>query len=429
MEILNTPANKATAELESEHQALAQVRELLYSDDRGSVKDALDRLAIIESRISDPVARAKDLDEVIVSVMRDNLATERELRKVLKPVLVEQFHQTARDEPDVMAEALFPILGPAIRKMIGNLVSPDKNARKRKYRLEQLLLIDKMSGLPVSQISSDAVVIQDADMVSGMLSAIQSFVHDAFSADEFDGLNTLQVGELSVWIEWGPSAVLAAVVRGAPPQSLREAMQIYLEQLHCDHGESLSHYDGDSSQYLHLKPKLTKLLDNHDASLKNRYKHLSSKSKNWMIGFSALVLCSVGWFAYSTIDAKKWQQYVASLEAIPGVVIIDHERRFRDYQIKGLKDPRVIIPGSLITDADINPEFVSHRFEAYQALHPSFVLDAVNSLIDLPDGVSLNLEGSVLQISGSVGFSWLQNTRQKLSATAGIDRIVYLGSQ
>ena len=61
--------------------------------------------------------------------------------------------------------------------------------------------------------------VQDADMVSGMLTAIRDFVGDSFKVSEDEGLEALKVGELSVWIEQGPQAVLAAVMRGSAPRA------------------------------------------------------------------------------------------------------------------------------------------------------------------------------------------------------------------
>lgn len=45
-------------------------------------------------------------------------------------------------------------------------------------------------------------------MVSGMLTAIRDFVADSFSVEEGEGLESILVGELNVWIEHGPEAIL-----------------------------------------------------------------------------------------------------------------------------------------------------------------------------------------------------------------------------
>ena len=82
------------------------------------------------------------------------------------------------------------------------------------YRVEQVFLIHRKTGLLLQHVSATAAGVQDADMISGMLTAIRDFVHDSFGGKEGDWLDTFQVGEFTVWVEQGPQAVLAAVIRG-----------------------------------------------------------------------------------------------------------------------------------------------------------------------------------------------------------------------
>ncbi len=61
----------------------------------------------------------------------------------------------------------------------------------------------------------------DADLISGMLTAIRDFVADSFARErEVGGLRRFSVGELTVMVEQGPQALIAAVVRGEAPDSL-----------------------------------------------------------------------------------------------------------------------------------------------------------------------------------------------------------------
>ena len=75
-------------------------------------------------------------------------------------------------------------------------------------------------------------------MVSGMLTAIRDFAQDSFRVSDDEALDTLQVGELSVWIEQGPHAILAAVIRGTAPPELRTALQEALERVHARFGDA-----------------------------------------------------------------------------------------------------------------------------------------------------------------------------------------------
>jgi len=93
------------------------------------------------------------------------------------------------------------------------------------YRVEQVFLIHKKTGLLLQHVSAVPGAVQDADMVSGMLTAIQDFVHDSFSSRRSDELETLQVGDLTVWIEQGPLAILAGVIRGNAPSDVPRSLR------------------------------------------------------------------------------------------------------------------------------------------------------------------------------------------------------------
>jgi len=358
--------------------------------------------------------------------MKIRLSKDEELGDALKPVVVSQFHQTARDQPDIMADALFPILGPAMRKMITAMLTPDKNAKKRSYRLEQLFLIEKNTGLPVCHVSSDSASTQDADMVSGMLNAIQSFVHEAFEADEFDGLNTLQVGELSVWIEWGPSAVLAAVIRGVAPQKIREAMQVKLEDIHQAYQSELLNYSGETEPFDPLRPELHEFLNTHDGTFKNKWRNLPNRIQQILVGLGIAAICLVAWTIYNLYDEHRWETYIERVQQEPGIIVTDSERRFRDYKLVGLRDPLAIEPNTLLEGTSLNPEHVVFEFKAYQALNPDFTLKRLTKLLDPPEGITLSLENNTLFIRGDVGLErveWLEQAKKLAQVVTGVDRI------
>ncbi len=385
---------------EEDSDQLEALRDLLLWNDRLQHSTLDSRLEQLEKRIVDPEMRIADTSEVLVQAMRQSLKKDEQLSDTLKPVVVEQFHYTSRNDPEVMADALFPILGPAIRKMIAAMLIPDKHSKKRTYRLEQLFLIDKETGLPICHVAADTAYTQDADMVSGMLSAIQSFVHEAFSANDFDGLNTLQIGELSVWIEWGPSAILAAVIRGAAPEKLREAMQVQLEDIHGGYAAALEQYEGDAQPFETLKPELTTFLDNHDGTLKTKIKSLPPQIKKLLGGAALATMLLLFWMIYQGYDAYRWNSYVASVEDQPGIVVTKSVRKFRHYMLRGLRDPLAIEPSALLKESSVNRDHLDQYFEPFHAVHPDFVLTRVTALLLPPDNVELTIAGDTLRVKG-----------------------------
>ena len=107
------------------------------------------------------------------------------------------------------------------------------------YRVDQVFLIHRETGLLLQHVSSDIRAGQDADQISAMLTAITDFVRDSFATEAGDTLDALRVGDLAVSVEEGPHAILACVVRGSVPYSVRSVFQNALESVHMQLGAEL----------------------------------------------------------------------------------------------------------------------------------------------------------------------------------------------
>lgn len=401
------------------------MRRLLFDAEHSQLTEIQQTLSELEKRITEPELRVADVSEILPSAIDQSVSKNEKLGDALKPVLVNQFHLTAREEPDVMADALFPILGPAIRKMITAMLTPD-SASNRRYKVEQAFLINNETGLHICHASGQSVAARDADMVSGMLSAIQSFVHEAFSANEFDGLDKLQVGEVSVWIEWGPHALLAVVVRGIPPQRLREAMQIQLESIHQQYARPLSNYDGNNEPFAPIQPVLVKFLNGHDGSVKAVVGGLSEKAIMWIAVATAAALFTVLYALYNWHESNRWQAYLQTLNSEPGYVIVSDERQDGAYRVRGLRDPMARKPSELFTPGGIDADAIRFDLKPYQSLEGEFILKRLNAFLDPPASIKLSLDGTTLSIIGVVDKSWKARADQIVQAMPGIDTVIYL---
>lgn len=389
-----------------------KLRSILVQPEREKLKQLQEQLNALQFKITDEQTRINDASEVLVEATNRAKKRDDTYSNTLKPVVVEQFQSSARENPEIMAEALFPILGPAIRKMIANMLSRDSNKTKRTYKFEQLFLIEKESGLPICHATSGAAEAQDADMVSGMLSAIQSFVHDAFSTQEFDGLNTLQLGELSVWIEWGPSAVIAAVIRGVAPEHCRTALQQLNEDIHSNYAEQLDNYNGDDSSFSDIKSDFVLFMDNHDSRLRNRVRNLPERARRNLVILGIATALLLGWLVLNQLDKRKWNAFVAKLDSQPGIVVTSSSRSRNNYTVKGLRDPLAISPIALTADSGLDPDEIVFELEPYQALNTDFNLQRIKSVLTPSEGVSLSLDGTVLNITGATSKSWMNNAKR-----------------
>jgi len=129
------------------------------------------------------------------------------------------------------------------------------------FRVEQVFLIHKKTGLSLGHVVAPAIAMQDPSLVSGMLSAIQDFVRDSFHASQEQGINRMNVGDLDVWIEQGPYAIIACVIRGIAPRDVRVRMAEVLENVHREHAAQLDTFEGDTAPFAKVGEELSRCLE------------------------------------------------------------------------------------------------------------------------------------------------------------------------
>lgn len=271
----------STALVEQPDDELAALRALLLRPERAELESLRERLENTDVRTQD-VSRV--LAEAIVLRARE----DDELRRALQPVFVQAMRTAVREDPQFIIDAIYPVIGAAIRKAIANALREFMRGlntslkvfslRRLKwrweawrtgvplaevvlrhtlvYRVEQVFLIHRPSGLVLQHVTRPEVEHEDPEMVGSMLSAIEEYMRDSFGAGTGETLGAFEVGELSVWIEEGPRAAVAAVVRGVAPAELRSAMQETLEHVHGALAEQLAGFTGDTAPFSRAKPDL-----------------------------------------------------------------------------------------------------------------------------------------------------------------------------
>src|SRR3984885_11863172 len=218
----------------AEDRPLAELRAILLGPDRSAWE-------LIRQRLGNPSRRAEDVAGVLAEAGR--LRPNVKLRRALQPLVEEALQLSVQSNPRMLADALFPIFGKAIRKAItseldGMLQSLSQTLeqsfswrslrwrwesfttrrpyaeivvlRSLLYRVEQVFLIHRSSGLLLQHVAASSVAkaeTKDPEMVSGMLTAIQDFVRDSVSGAG-SNLETVRMGEIEVVLAYGPDAIL-----------------------------------------------------------------------------------------------------------------------------------------------------------------------------------------------------------------------------
>lgn len=241
---------------------LEVVRSLLVGAERAEIAELRERVKRLETQLLEAEQRSVAVSEVLVEAVAQNKRPSGDLGEALRPEIEHAVHVSARDNSTVLADALYPVMGPAIRKMIAGIFTLDSKTSGKTFHVEQVMLIERESGLLLAASGASDGTSTDADVVSGMLDAIRLFVQEAFATDDHDGLRDLRVGDTSVLVEWGPRAVLASVVKGIPTDSYRESASVTLEQIHRDFEGELNEFSGAIEPFVAAEPTL---LDLHRA--------------------------------------------------------------------------------------------------------------------------------------------------------------------
>ena len=103
------PTDGAAKRPSSDDQPLTELRAILLGPDRADW-DAM------RQRLDDPSRRAEDVAGVLAEAVR--LRSDVKLRRALQPLLEEALQLSVQSNPGMLADALFPIFGKAIRKAI-----------------------------------------------------------------------------------------------------------------------------------------------------------------------------------------------------------------------------------------------------------------------------------------------------------------------
>ena len=428
-------------------QTFAQLRAIILGPEQR-------KLQKIRARLRDSAAQTREVSRVLPDALQLR-AHDPQLKRALAPSVEDAITASVQRNPQALADALFPVIGPAIRKAVAHsfdaMIDSINQTIERSvswhavqwrwtawrtgrpyaevviantldYRVEQVFLIHRESGLLLQHVAINARSSQDADQVSGMLTAITDFARDSFHVGRADTLESLRVGDLAVSIVQGPHAILAAVVRGSIPPPVRASFESALESVHRQFGAALQDYAGDSAPFDQARPILEACL----VSQRRRASHKPSY-RGWVLAAVAVALAAGAWFYVDMRRQQRFDAYLERVAAEPGVVVLARNRQGNSYFVAGLRDPMARDPLSLAGAQNLAPASIRGRWEPYEALHPPFVSARAALLLRPPDGVALTYNQGVLTATGSASQRWIDDTERLAPAIAGVRQFRFDG--
>jgi OOP family OmpA-OmpF porin len=426
---------------------LAELRELILGAERR-------RLRELERRLDAASVTPAQLADLLPEAIARRARLDGQLARALAPTIEGAIGESVRRNPREIATAIFPVLGPAIRKAIAEAlaglvasinrtiehsVSP-RGIRWRieawrtgipfaqivlkhalVYRVEQVFLIHAETGLLLAHASAPDLPPGDGDLISGMLTAIRDFVADSFAPErEAGGLRRFCVGELTVMVEQGPRALMAAVVRGEAPDTLLARLQNALEAVHLQFARELAVFDGDAAPFAPARPRLAECLETVVATDPPDGRRGRAAWLPW-VAVAALLVLAIAWLAVRA--ERRWTRAVAALESAPGIVLARAERGGGRWRFTGLRDPDAAAPAAILAAAGVDTEGVAQRWEPFVSLQPAMVLARARHRLAPPAGLRMTLAADTLRLHGSAPIDWLAATARLAALPAGVSAL------
>ncbi|WP_299112904.1 cell envelope biogenesis protein OmpA [uncultured Winogradskyella sp.] len=226
---------------QGEETKIDLLKNLLLNDDRLEINALKLKIKHLEDLLESKKQLSKKVDPIIDKKLD---AYTEEIPIALGPVITESLKNEIENSKDQVVDALYPIIGKMIKKYIQKefqILSEKINSQIKKRfsfmgffrtakskftgveedqlilnqigetEIQEIYIIEKNSGILKGNYSITKTI--DKDVLSGMLTAIKSFVEDAFKTGN-DNLESIEYGLYNIHIQNFKTYYIAVVVHG-----------------------------------------------------------------------------------------------------------------------------------------------------------------------------------------------------------------------
>lgn len=423
-----------------------ELRQIIIGDNSELLNELKERIESIDER-------TRDVSEVLAPAIQAGMRKDSSLVESLQEPISTSLKHAIRTEPKAYAEILYPVMSPLIRRAISQAISslmvtinntmeqatsvsglglrlqsmrtgiPYAELALRKsviYRVEHVYLIDRESGMRIEDVTSQGAGGLDSDAVSAMFSAIQNFVQDSFSQDQNARLTDLKVGEHKVWVAHGQKVMLACVILGDAPESLKEQLYDALDAIRSNYAPAIAMFNGDSSEFVGVDDYLNPLLQ---LELKDDAIDKAKSGIKAMLPL-LLVLAVLAYFAFGLIQKNtKISTVEHYLRQAPGIAVTSAYWSDDRIVVEGLQDPDAVIPYSKLDANGISEDELLLKTIPFRSLEIDMELQRFKNELDLPTGVYLGVRENIIFLYGEAPLRWLMTNDVRLRQLAADRRL------
>ncbi len=441
---------------ESEFERL---KDLLLGAERAALDAHAARLADLErerQRIAVLEQARKDLPRRLPQLLeRAGQEDGPRLARALSEPVASALGGAVRKQRQAIVDALFPVIGPIIRKAIAEslraLVGDLNRALESsftprglrwrfeawrtgasyaevvlqhtmRFRIDHLFLIERESGLVMHRESAPELPDLDSDAISGMLTALGEFVKDSVGRTDGAGLESARVGEHLVMLLEGPRLNLAAFVRGVPPPALREGLQARLESIHARLADPMAPIDArDSDLGQAFAEQLS--IQSVDEAARQRDERPAAAPSRLPLAIAAALLVAL--VAGLWLRDWIWERRVARLEAVlqdwPGFYLQGLDADPWDWvRVRGLLDPQAEPLRLAQAQAGFRGGDVVFDVKGFVSNDAEMVVRRAHTLLSPPAGVQLSARAGILSLAGSAPVAWMDGIAGRAAVVPGV---------
>ena len=427
-------------------EQVERLRDLLRVPDQASQDQLVKRVDGVEQQL-------EQLPDKLPAALRSADSHGPDLAGALEQPVAKAVETLARTRRELLANALFPVLGPAIRQAItealrglvdnlNRLLESTFSIRGLRWRLESwrsgmpyaqvalrhmlrysvdhLFVIQNGSGLLLAKAHQFEFQGNDSDAVAAMLTAIRDFMRDSGLAPGEAELRQVELGDHLLRLYPGPDAYLAAAISGVPGREVDQSLSTLLEDMHRQVPAALEQGQPD--------PQVDELLRSW-FSLSGRSQELEESAQRRPL-MAILLIGLLALLALIWIGERLWTGSEATalskgLAAEPGYQARAQRDGWRQLRVDGLRDPVSRPLTALLSELQLDPERVWNHTQPYLSLSPELVASRLQKLLQPPEGVVIEAAGGQIRIHGEADLTWAESAQLQAASWAGLIPLVW----